>query len=97
MQPRNRELAVPDLLTITIESLGSEAQYLKVMALGRSAREADLIMRAAEKITKLGDSLGRSDRREIKSLGCTRPVTVSAARWSFVCTRKLTAKNSNFK
>jgi hypothetical protein len=62
MLPRGKELPVPDVLSITVESLGSEAQFLKTMALGRPAPEAAAILRAAAKVTRLGETLERMIR-----------------------------------
>ena len=59
MTTRGKELALPELLEITIESLNGDAAYLRVMSLGRSEREMITLHRAAEKISKLGTSLGR--------------------------------------
>jgi hypothetical protein len=59
MTTRRKELALHDLLEITIESLNGDAAYLRVMSLGRPESEVIALHRAAEKISKLGTSLGR--------------------------------------
>lgn len=56
---RKREIPLPELLEITIENLSESAAYLRVMSLGRSESEMIALHRAAEKISKLGNSLGR--------------------------------------
>lgn len=62
MMPARKELALPDLLEMTIESLNSDAAYLRVMSLGRSQSDVIVLHRAAEKLSKLGSSLGRQLR-----------------------------------
>lgn len=52
-----RELPLPELFDLTREGLVSEAQYLRVMSLGRPKQEATVILRVAAKISKLSDSL----------------------------------------
>ena len=52
-----KELPLPELLEMATDSLESEAAYLRVMGLGRPEPELIALNRAAEKISKLGNSL----------------------------------------
>ena len=52
-----KELPLPELLEMAIDSLDGEAAYLRVMSLGRPERELVTLNRAAEKISRLGSSL----------------------------------------
>jgi hypothetical protein len=77
MTPCRKELALPELLQITIENLSDSAAYLRVMSLGRSESEMITLHRAAEKISKLGTSLGRLVRAgrwdRLKKIGNRQP------------------------
>ncbi|HXM10414.1 MAG TPA: hypothetical protein VN946_10745 [Terriglobales bacterium] len=53
----SREMPLPELLEMAIDSLNGEAAYLRVMSLGRPEPELIALNRAAEKISKLGSSL----------------------------------------
>jgi hypothetical protein len=53
----SKEMPVPELLEMAIESLNGEAAYLRVMSLGRPESELIALNRAAEKISTLGASL----------------------------------------
>jgi hypothetical protein len=57
--PLRKEMALPELLSVTVESLNSDAAYLRIMSLGRSEQEMILLNRLAAKIDKLGVRLGR--------------------------------------
>lgn len=52
-----REMPLPEVLEMAIDSLNGEADYLRVMSLGRPESELVALNRAAEKISKLGSSL----------------------------------------
>jgi hypothetical protein len=56
--PQKKELALGELLAITADSLSQDAAYLRVMSLGRPENEVITLIRAADKISRLGDRLG---------------------------------------
>jgi hypothetical protein len=54
-----KEMPVPEVLEMAIDSLNSEAAYLRVMSLGRPEPELATLNQAAEKITLLSKRLER--------------------------------------
>jgi hypothetical protein len=55
----SKEMPVPELLGMAIDSLNGEAAYLRVMSLGRPESELATLNRAAEKIAVLSRKLER--------------------------------------
>lgn len=54
-----REMPLPELLEMAIDSLNGEAAYLRVMSLGRPEGELATLNRAAENIALLSKKLER--------------------------------------
>jgi hypothetical protein len=52
-----REMPLPELLEMAIDSLNGEAAYLRVMSLGRPEPELATLNRAASKIALLSKKL----------------------------------------
>jgi hypothetical protein len=51
MTTQLKELPLPELLEVAIDSLNGEAAYLRVMSLGRPETELIILNRAAQKIS----------------------------------------------
>jgi hypothetical protein len=54
-----KELPVPEILAMSIDTLNREAAFLRVISLGRPKSELTTLNHAAEKITRLEKRLER--------------------------------------